>query len=347
MTTSVLNDLLDEAAGRFAGNAAEPTAAPKNAFVDQQERASAANGIWRSLPEDRSSEPWAVYSKTKGLDFKVDTRPMLIDMGNGVTKRSDARAIIRVDTGQEFGVVGKRYKAIDNTTAFGAFDDLVSTNRAQWVNAGMFDGGAKVWGQITANWNREIVPNDSVRYYGFLSTTHDGSGRMVINITAVRVNCINTYQLALREGSEVAKIKHTAKAGEKISAASELLDSMILTINEETELYKMMASRRVTTDDIMSFLHLVVPDPVDLDAKRAKKNAIMVREEIMDVLRTSRNLREISDTVYGVWNAGTEYVDHHKKEDARGDQLEYILDGGGHKWKTNYRAKLMENFDLM
>jgi phage/plasmid-like protein (TIGR03299 family) len=351
--SDLLDDVLAQSHAKYTESLKTRAVDPKpeaKQFVSKQPAASSQNnGIWGDLKEDDDRRPWREYSKSKGLDWGVEKVPIAIPDRNGGWKpvKIGKFAIVRKDTGEELGIVGKGYSPQDNEQIFAPFDSLVQSKQAAWVGAGSFDNGARVWSQINANWSSEVVPGDKVRYYGFSAGSHNGDGKIVYSLVSVRVNCINTYMLAIRQGDKIASIKHTSGAKAAIEAVSELMQSMVEKVKEETELYQRMAARRASTEEIREFLRQIVPDPDDTAAKKAMTMRAKQRDDILDVIKFGKGQREpgVQGTAWAVWNGITEYIDHVKAEDAD-DKLEYVMSGGGKLLKNQYREQLLESFDL-
>src|ERR1041385_3578099 len=77
-----------------------------------------------------------------GLDWTVSRRAMFLQGGEPVP---NSHAIARDDNNRVVGVVGNRYTAIQNVEALKVLDGVVGSGEAVYANAGMFDGGSKVF----------------------------------------------------------------------------------------------------------------------------------------------------------------------------------------------------------
>ena len=94
-------------------------------------------------------------------------------------------ATVRQDTEDELGVVGERYRIVQNHGAF-AFVDQLLGSAIHFETAGSLHGGWRVWVLATLPEHVE-VGGDAVRPYVLLMNSHDGSTAVVAETTPVRV----------------------------------------------------------------------------------------------------------------------------------------------------------------
>lgn len=141
-----------------------------------------------------------------GLDFAVDKRPLYLSDG---TKVPDTSAVVRTDSKKILGVVGKRYTPIQNTDAFGVFQEAFDHGLLEVETAGQLGGGQIVWIQARVVGDPMVVTGeDTVRPYVLLANSHDGSIALRAGFTAVRLFCMNQMAAAQKQGSLVS-LRHT------------------------------------------------------------------------------------------------------------------------------------------
>lgn len=115
------------------------------------------------------------------------------------------------------GISGERYGVVQNETAFGMFDDL----NPVWEAAGSFKNGSLVYGQAASGSSIVIDPNgaaDEIRPFVVVSTTHDGSGALRIGRTALRLDCLNMFNLMFGNLQHAVSVRHTAKVEDRLKA---------------------------------------------------------------------------------------------------------------------------------
>jgi phage/plasmid-like protein (TIGR03299 family) len=94
-------------------------------------------------------------------------------------------ATVRQDTDEELGVVGERYRIVQNHEAF-AFVDQFLGSAIHFETAGSLHDGRRVWVLATLPDDVE-VGGDAVRPYVLLMNSHDGSTAVVAATTPIRV----------------------------------------------------------------------------------------------------------------------------------------------------------------
>lgn len=115
------------------------------------------------------------------------------------------------------GVAGERYGIVQNESAFHLFDDLSPV----WEAAGQFKGGALVYGQAATDHTIVLDPNgaaDEVKPFVVISTTHDGSGALRIGRTALRLDCLNMFNLMFGKLQHAISVRHTLRVDDRMKA---------------------------------------------------------------------------------------------------------------------------------
>jgi phage/plasmid-like protein (TIGR03299 family) len=127
-----------------------------------------------------------------GLGWSVVKKPLVIDRGPDwqldVLRYKKVRgyyATVRQDAEEELGVVGERYRIVQNHEAF-AFVDQFLGSAIHFETAGSLHGGRRVWVLATLPAHIE-VGGDAVRTYVLLMNSHDSSTAVVAATTPVRV----------------------------------------------------------------------------------------------------------------------------------------------------------------
>ena len=125
-----------------------------------------------------------------GLGWRVVKKPLVIDRGPDwqldtvrYKKVRGYYATVREDTDEELGVVGERYRIVQNHEAF-AFVDQLLGSAIHFETAGSLNGGRRVWVLATLPEHVE-VGGDAVRPYVLLMNSHDGSTAVVAATTPV------------------------------------------------------------------------------------------------------------------------------------------------------------------
>jgi phage/plasmid-like protein (TIGR03299 family) len=109
------------------------------------------------------------------------------------------------------GIVGTRYKLFSNEELF-AFGDNLTNERRRWETAGSLFGGRQVFATLVDTEDIVLDPNgsgDVIKKYLMLTTSHDGSGKIIAKKVNTRVECANTLNMAMKENGAEFSIRHT------------------------------------------------------------------------------------------------------------------------------------------
>lgn len=267
-----------------------------------------------------------------GLNFTVQKKPLRAMLN----KRSyvdviDHFGIIRMDTGDCLGVVGSRYEPIQNRDCFCFFDPLVERSESIYHTAGVIGKGEKIWLLAKLpDYIRIGKKGDPVEKYLLLYNSHDGSSHIRVKLTPVRVVCANTLSTALRGVDDEVRVKHTASAPEKLEHAHRLLGLTNSLYQQLDYIFNKMALRKVTDKEILDYVKTLVPDNPEAETNTRTEN---IRNKILDLHETREDSIQHRGSVFGVYNAVTELVDHFVSSEYPNKQLKSIWFGSGERLK--------------
>ncbi len=263
---------------------------------------------WHSLGT-RLDKP-ATASETiqaANLGFIVEKMPLRIALHNIPVK--DHFATVRTDTMDVLGVVGSRYTTIQNKDAFVAFDALVGEGHALYHTAGALGNGERIWILAKLPDYIQVNHNDIVEKYLLLTNSHDGSTCVVVKLTPIRVVCENTLSVALQGAEQEVHIKHTVLAEEKLKQAHEILGLSNKLFETLAQYYIGMSKKMITTTLFSQYLNQIFPEPIfTLQKSRVKE----IHEKIRELSEVGIGAELSKGTLWGAYNAVTEYVDHYR-----------------------------------
>jgi phage/plasmid-like protein (TIGR03299 family) len=163
---------------------------------------------WHGLGAVLDQPPTTIAEaiERSGLSWRVEREPIAIDRGDIATANDwwlprceeipGWWANVRQDTRQVLGIVGERYRIVQNIEAFQFVDQLIGS-AMHFETAGSLHGGRRVW--VLAQLPDHVdVGGDPVRPYVLLMNSHDGSTAVVAASTPIRVVCQNTLYADVR-----------------------------------------------------------------------------------------------------------------------------------------------------
>jgi len=258
-----------------------------------------------------------------GLDFEVARSGLYLEGEKPVNNRF--QAIRRMDTNEVLGVVGPQYTPIQNADAFGVLDHMEGI---KFGRAGYFGGGETCFIQVDLGHESEILSGDSVVSYALVRTNHSGKKVVSFVLTPLRVICQNTLRAALNKKNNFGhiKISHNSQGQEQIDEAKELIVWSKQNFGNYTEIFKQFAKKEITQAEAKLFVESVIrpnkrkayieaefnidpANPYSLNNPYEDKDDPRAIQAILDLAESSP-LRAKEGTLWGIYNAVTEYLDH-------------------------------------
>lgn len=255
------------------------------------------------------------------LEWDVELRPVAavkISTESGVKAEElfsylgcpDHQATVRTDLNQVLGVVGSRYKPLQNREAFTFFDNVVGAGEAIYESAGALFGGKRVW--ILAKLNEDLVigGGDRIKPYLLLVNSHDGSQAVRMFYTPVRVVCNNTLTAAVnrRAVGEGVVIRHTESMNGKIELAQQVLGMAQAEYRQLKNSFNLFYSHKIDTDKAKVYFANVF----ELDVEDSK-NDRLTSDELVGAFEGHRDTSAETTPEGSVWrayNVATHRVDH-------------------------------------
>jgi len=260
-----------------------------------------------------------------GLDWTVSTRPMFHGtVPNRLQDVPDHVAIVRDGDDTVFGVASKRYQIVQNAQV-GDLGQALMNEGACFEVAGALGNGSKLWLLAKLPGEFEVIKGDMVKPYFLLAWGHDGKHGIAGKLTPVRVVCQNTLAAAgFGKGkwsrSADIYIRHYGNPTVNLSSAREALGLVMTQAERTRDAYQAMAQYRITSGHVAEYIHNVFPEPEvptgtsDLTAIEA---ALMryekwetLTDEVIGLANHGRGADMARGTLWGAYNAVTEYVDH-------------------------------------
>lgn len=216
------------------------------------------------------------------------------------------------------GVVQGRYHILQSVDAFTFMDDLVDSGEAKYKTAGTLKGGAVQWMLMEIPGEVELagMSSERVNRYIFLSNSHDGSSRVTVAATDVRIVCQNTLSLALSTSPRKFQAKHTKSLDGRMQEARKALQVSFTYTEALSDLADKLLHTTWDEGKFNAFLNSLVPladagdDPNPTSTNKETRRTT-VRDTIVNLYRFSPNLKPVRDTAWAALNAVIEYNDHH------------------------------------
>lgn len=273
------------------------------------------------------------------VDIKGNTHNYEVN-GQPVSKLStNSFFTYRTDTGDVLGdKIGKKYQVVQNLDAFTFFDAIVGGEGGiMYETAGALGNGETIF--ITAklpDYIRVGNGDDVINKYLFLTTSHDGSGSIIIGFTPVRIVCNNTLNAALRNCTNVLRIKHTAKAQQRLLEAHKIMEMTNTMTDQLTGILNQMATVRITDPEVKKLIQIALASKETLALLKQGKESDLPKQfnNAVDTALAyafsapSQVLDTTKGTVYGALNAVTGYFQNVRDYDSTDTKMKALFYGG-------------------
>ena len=241
-----------------------------------------------------------------GLNFQVET----IHAHTPEGEQTDNRLLRRTDTNQVLGPIGSKYHVVQNHDAFAPFYDQVKQSGATFETAGVLRDGATCW--VTARLPEGFdVRGDKYTQRMVMLMHHAAYRSNSYFMFNSRVVCNNMLSSLERAGRAGFRIRHDARANERLSNVGDVLSQATREVQTFKRVADKLQSRRMTTDQAAGYStafvrHFKRPDKQNSVLTTRESNRI---EQLVDLFHNGTG--NTGETRYDMMNAVTEYLDHH------------------------------------
>ncbi|MBN8879833.1 MAG: DUF945 domain-containing protein [Sphingobacteriales bacterium] len=323
---------------------------------------------WHNLGQVVSEYPTSSEAiKYAGLDFEVIKKPLytegtdILQTANGMEIVNhkipvpDRFATLRSDDNAVFGVVGKDYQIVQNKEAFGFFDAIVDGSEGiRYETAGALGKGERIF--ITAKlpgYIRVGNGDDITEKYIFLTTSHDGSGSITAAFTPIRVLCQNTLNAALRNMSNVVRIRHTSGAKQRLENAHRVMGIANTLSTQLEKIFNQWTTVKITDSEVKQLIQLALCPNKETMEQLKKSNvddlSTLFRNTVDDAFAyamtsDSQQMNTTKGTLFGAYNAISGYYQNVRNYKDEETKLQSIVLGGTAQARTQKAFELCNGF---
>lgn len=250
--------------------------------------------------------------------------------GAYVTRRSDDKSIL--------GVIGGRYMPMQNSELCKEFLQACEGFNLTHITGHSVDGGRKV--VLKARIGDIQIGKDTVHRYITVSNTHDGTSQVKLGIFNKVLVCSNGMMREMNH-KELAKVKHTTNAGEKMNWYIRNIPQVLKMEEEMMKNYQRLADVPVNAKHLQKLIEVVygVDSTLPEDEVSTRKQN-MVKE--FDKALTANGLSVHGNTLWGTLQAMT-YIQSHNMKTGQED-IKY-MHGTGYEKSTLTYDLLMSMID--
>lgn len=327
----------------------------KYSFFSVKEKAW--HGLGQIVDQYPTSKEAIVFA---GLDYQVQKANLSAAIvGSKESKNNNPVPVLgyfatmRTDNNAVFGVVGKDYQIVQNRDAFTFFDSIVDGDGVMYGTAGALGKGEKIFITAKLPGYIQVASDDLIEKYLFLTTSHDGSGSITAAFIPVRIVCANTLNAALRNMTNVVKIRDTSNAAERLRTAHKVMGIASRFSEEIGATFNEWARTPIPDPQMKKLIEIAMaPNKAVLgNLKDGKVNALSTQfvnivEDVYEyaLSNSTQQLPTTMGTVFGAYNAVTGYFPNVREFQDEEAKLKSILLGGTAQLRTQAAFNLCNDF---
>lgn len=279
---------------------------------------------WHSLGNKLTpKQPIEVWADRAGMNWTIESSEVRYVTGSSgigaIHAFPEQKVLYRSDTKSALSVVSARYQVVQPREILEFYRDLTEVGGFELETAGVLKEGRKFWALAKTGQSALLKGKDKIGGYLLLATACDGTLATTAQFTSVRVVCNNTLQIALGDSTGAVKVAHRSQFDAQ--AVKRQLGIAISSWNAFMARTKALSERKVSDAAADAFLRRVLTYPTtnvaDRDAIAVNERAIKAVGQLYGGRGKGADLASASGTAWGLLNAVTEYVDHHRR--ARSD----------------------------
>ena len=243
------------------------------------------------------------------------------------------------------GVVGKKYKIVQNIEVFNALDILIDSGDARYTAAGEYRNGSSVW-MVMELPKGVNVADDPHAAFLLVKSSHDGTCSVVIKPIIERLFCSNQInRLIMGKGHNkyTYTLKHWGNAVLSIADIREITRLTYSSIEEYETTAKNLLNIKVSRDKAVNYFKKVwalPPEieealPINLKSGQQRYRTIVwkARDNALHIYDKSETQENIRGTAFGLWQAVIEETDHYHGNNPNRRAI-YAISGKSDKIKS-------------
>jgi len=272
------------------------------------------HGLGQQLKAGATIEQWR---KAAGMNFSIYTSPVQFESPESAGDPmifNGHNVLYRSDTKVPLAVVSDKYQVVQPKEVLEFYRDLTAGAGFNLETAGVLKGGKKYWALASMGKEAKIL-DDQIKGYLLLGSACDGSMATTAMFTSIRVVCNNTLGFAMNEADNgtakaVVRINHRtsfdeAKVKAQLGLAANSWDSFLYNVNVWSKTKVDLVQAQAYFDKVASYTTTEGEERV---SDRTSKYLM----ELFAGGGKGSDLKSANGTAWGLINAVTEFVDHHR-----------------------------------
>ena len=264
------------------------------------------------------------------LNWEVTKRRICVVGSDGNFQPIDGKmATVREDNDKVLGIVGDDYEVLANSDLKKLIQPLVDEQVLTVTNSGYLGHGKKVFIQAQVSQDYEVA---GFAHKGLITllNSHDGTTKVAVGPTCVRVICQNTFALAMTQLGE--KFRHSSGVTEKILSSQAVINF----VNEAMQRYTERVETLASTSCSAGQFERVIEQVTGKDIKNVQGKMVSTLNNLFYNGKGNEG-RTMADA----FSAFTEFASHHARKTPSGNFI-YCQFGKGASANTKAMEVLTE-----
>jgi len=191
--------------------------------------------------------------------------------------------------------------------AFNFLRPILDAKEGVIETMGVLGKGERAWALIKLPDHIIVSKKDEIGKYVLVYNGFNGKTKVRAKYTPIRVVCNNTLSMALSGVDTEVGIRHTTNVQVALDDAHRVMGMANAVSVAITPILQRMALKNITEKQLAEYVATLIP--IAKDAKRPARPQ-SVRDEIIRLHEVGLGADFSRGTIWGAYNAVTEYVDH-------------------------------------
>ncbi len=264
------------------------------------------------------------------LEWEVAKRRVCVIGADGNFQPIEGKmATVREDNDKVLGIVSDDYEVLANSDLKKLIQPLVDEQVLSVTNQGYLGGGRKVFVQAQVAEDYQIA-GESYKGMITLLNSHDGSTKVAIGPTTVRVICQNTFALAMSQLGE--KFRHSGGVTDRVLSSTAIVEYVNNAMKKYAEYVEKLDTTPCSSAQFQQAVEVIYQKPVEKmrDSFVSQLNNLFYNGK-------GNSGKTLSDALNAVTEFGTHYS--RKSKDGR---FNYQNFGGGATISRRAMSVLLE-----
>ena len=240
-----------------------------------------------------------------------------------VPKRQAVIKLGKDNTNEVIGVVGDKYKIVQNMEVFSALDTLVDSGEARYTAAGEYNNGANIWMVMELPVGIQVA-NDPHAAFLLVQSSHDGSCAVRIRPIIERLFCSNQINRIIKgkhKNTYTYVMKHTTNSELSVNDIRNITQLTYDSIQQYETIAGTLLQRKVDDRQVRNIFKSVWALPSEIEdtpdhllsqgQRRQRTIALNGRDSAWSIYSQSPTQENIRGTAFGAWQAVIEHADHY------------------------------------